>query len=111
MNPELRALIEKQQGILNTAKSANRDLTTEEQTQFDELQREINALKSNGESNHPTPTPSPDNTQRALELERKRISELSSLCRSFDVDNKEMERFISEGTTIDQVRSLFWKNN
>lgn len=104
MNPQIKALLDKQQGILNTAKSGNRDLTTEEQIEFDELQRQINALKATDDHNEPEP--SPDNTQRALELERKRISELSSLCRSFNVDNQDMERFISEGTSIDQVRAF-----
>ena len=38
------AKIARQQQLVNAAKAANRSLTTEEQTEFDTLQREIDTL-------------------------------------------------------------------
>lgn len=102
---KLEQLLARQKEILDNAKQATRNLSTDEQKEFDELQRQIDAIKAKG--NHPNPAP--EDTQRALELERQRISELSSLCRSFDIEDKDMQRFISDGTSIDQVREFILK--
>ena len=40
----------RQQEIVNAAKEAGRDLTAEEQTEFDSLQREIERLKQRNSS-------------------------------------------------------------
>lgn len=98
MNPELKALIEKQQGLLDTAKTGNRDLTAEEQTQFDDFQRQINVLKAQKDDN--------SNAQRALELERQRVTEVNALCRQFGIEDAELQRFVSDGTNLDAVRKF-----
>lgn len=100
MNPELLALIAKQQNLVNQAKTGNRDLTAEEQTQFDDLQRQIENFKET------PPKSEPADAQRALELERQRTSEITSLCRQFEIEDTELQRFISEGTELSDVRAF-----
>ena len=39
-----KQMIQRQQELLNTAKAAQRELTAEEQAEFDNLQRQIDAL-------------------------------------------------------------------
>ena len=42
----LAELVARQQAILNTAKTESRELTAEEQREFDDLQRQIDELKA-----------------------------------------------------------------
>lgn len=99
----------RQQELVNAAKTASRDMTAEEQAEFDSLQREIDDLsreieaeekKSGGE-----PAP-PDNTRQlvdeALQAERKRSAEITTLCREFGM---EPDSFITEGKTLDETRA------
>ena len=86
----------------------NRALTEEEQTEFDNLQRDIERLTNeiNAEPDGQGETPEPENTDEirnaAIIAERSRISEINSLCRTFDVAP---ENFIEQGNTIDEVRA------
>ena len=105
----------RQQEIVNAAKEAGRDLTAEEQTEFDSLQREIERL--NGEieveeqqqrgmtpqSNAPPQNPAnPEaDTQRAIQEERARIRSITELCGEFGM---EARSYIESGATLDSVR-------
>ena len=95
-------MIQRQQELLNTAKAAQRELTAEEQAEFDDLQRQINALGA------PTPAADPapvDNAESVRAAERQRCSEITTLCREFGVSAEDQARYLSDGTTVDAVRA------
>ena len=106
----------RQQQILNLAKSAGRELTAEERSEFDSLQREIETLATeieNEERQAENPPASEEGSggergaetvQRALQQERTRISEITSLCREFGMDDQ-MQGFIDSGDTVESVRA------
>ena len=119
------AKIAAQQALTNGARTAGRELTDAEQAQFDALQREIDALtleigaeeRAAAQTAQPTPDhsgrqregedPDPDAdaagvAQRAIEAERQRVSDITNLCRDFDVDPAQ---HIREGHTMEQVRA------
>lgn len=121
------AKIAAQQALVNGAKTAGRDLTPEEQAQFDTLQREIGALDveiANEERQAGAQTGQEGQTgttqtraagtgadtgdeanraaQRAVTEERQRVQDISNLCREFGVDAAE---HIQQGHTVDQVRA------
>lgn len=131
MTPKQRreAAMLKQQEIVNAAKAdGNRALTAEEQTRFENCQREIEqadveieaqkrglAGGTGSTSTPPGTDPQPEIPQPAVpqtvpteglrsetETERNRATEIMKLCREFDIDPVE---HISNGSTIDQVRS------
>ena len=90
--------------------SLGRDLTAEEQAQFDALQREIDALTleieaeeaTRAEETAETSEPAEDMAQRAIADERERVASINDLCRAFDVDSTS---YIRNGSTVDQVRA------
>lgn len=93
-----QAKVLRQQEILSTAKQGKRDLTAEEKAEFDSLQREIEQLNiqiENEESGN-------DSNARSLDAERKRSSEITTLCREFGIDSA--EDYIANGTSVDDVR-------
>nr|DAJ08306.1 MAG TPA: major capsid protein [Caudoviricetes sp.] len=108
-------IMQRQQEIINAARSGRRELTVEEQAEFDELQRELGTLDSNS-GQQPEGQRSAENTgggnpsgdtpeqaaQRAIETERQRVAEITSLCRSFDLSPDE---YISSGKDIEAVRT------
>lgn len=111
------AAIQRQQALVNAARTANRSLSDAEQAEFDTLQREIDTLTAEIEAEtrqqtaapaatattlEATPAPDPADTQRAIEAERSRISEITALCRDFNIDP---QSYISGGTSLDEVRS------
>lgn len=125
------AKIKRQLEIVNAAKAANRDLTPEEQSEVDTLQRDIDALTldidTNGDDEggdppapdggqrslgggQPQPTPQPittpapnlDATRQAVEAERQRITDIMSMCRDFGIDP---QSYIDKGSSIDNVRA------
>lgn len=129
MTPKQRreAAILKQQMIVNAAKAdGNRALTTEEQAQFNLLQREIDeaqaeidaqergltggtgaivAPPANSQQTPPSITPQtvPAEEQRSeTEMERSRATEIIAICREFDIDPTE---HIRHGSSIEQVRA------
>lgn len=116
-----------QQALVNGAAAAGRELTAEENAQFEALQREINALtveieaeerqqsqaaagsaQQTGEGGQAAGSAGEgqrgqeSEASRAVAAERQRVQDITSLCRNFDVDPDE---HIREGHTIDQVRA------
>lgn len=103
------AKVLRQQELVNAAKTANREMTAEEQAEFNTLQGEINDLtrQIEGEEKEPDGEPAPtENTRqlvdKALQAERKRSAEITTLCREFGM---EPDSFITEGKTLDETRA------
>jgi hydrogenase maturation factor len=116
-------MIARQQALINAARSGRRDLTADETAEFDELQRQIDALDAAGtaapaaastaapaadaaagttrSAAQETAGASHDDMARAIEEERGRIREITSLCREFGMDPGD---YIERGTRIDEVR-------
>lgn len=92
-------LVQQQKQLTTVAKEGQRDLSTEEQTQFDKLQREIDEVDGEIKAYLPAPT------QLTVEQDRVRIAEITQMCRDFSIDDKDLQRYISEGTNQDQVRA------
>ena len=111
----IQEIIARQQAIVSGARAAGRDLTAEEQTEFDNLQRQIDADGGNGAgAGDPAPAdggargagdPAPsgdDNGQRAVAEERQRISDIMALCRETGM---EPDQHIRNGDSLDTVRA------
>ena len=117
--------IERQQAIVDAARAAGRGLTAEEQAEYDDLQRKIDAepddqgggepaggqRSAGGQDPMNTPTPPPAGTpgatseesaQRAVAEERQRINDILALCRQTGMDPAE---YIRSGATMDAVRA------
>lgn len=104
----------RQQAILNAAKDAHRELTAEEQREFDTLQSEIDALteeirqeeepeEGQREAGGRTEMDAAD-PELVRSQERQRISEIAGLCREFGME-AEMQGFIDSGRTVENVRA------
>ncbi len=131
MTPKQRkeAAVFKQQAIVNAAKAeGNRALTTEEQAEFNKYQREIEQANAEIEAqerglagNTGSTTAPPNEAQQTTvsqtqafqetstgrqlnetEAERRRVTDIMSLCRDFDIDPGE---YIHNGSDLEQVRS------
>lgn len=103
----LAELIAKQQAILNAAKAVSRELTAEEQSEFDDLQRQIDEIKNvppNTENNNPQVSEAERQAER--KAERQRCSDISALCREFNISAEDERRFIDGGNGIDEVRAF-----
>lgn len=107
----VQEMLERQQALVDGARAAGRDLTGEEQAEFDQLQGQIGTARSNppasGEDNG-NPPPADGGSadaeraaQRAVEQERQRVSDITALCRETGMDEGE---FIRSGATMDAVR-------
>ena len=93
-----------QQEIVNKAKNdGSRELTEEEQREFDKLQGEIDLLKSLSDEDEPEGTEG----ERALQAERSRVKEINDLCKEFGLDSSD---HISKGTSVEEVKSLVLKH-
>lgn len=92
-------MIRRQQELLNAAKAEKRELTAEEQTEFDDLQRQLEELDKPG-SNTPQ-----GNADERMAAERQRCAEITTLCREFQVSPEDESRYLTEGTTVDSVRT------
>ena len=99
----LAALIARQQAILNGAKIASRELTAEEQREFDDLQRQIDELKAKTSEE---PQISEAEKQAERQAERQRCADISALCREFNISTENEKSFIEKGNSIDSVRSF-----
>lgn len=98
MDPKemIRKKTSEQQKLIDTAKAEKRDMSDEEQRQFDTLQGEIEELKKEMEERkHPQ-------EKDVVAEERKRAAEITSLCRDFEMD---AEQYIRDGYSVDQVKS------
>ena len=95
-------LIARQQELLNAARAAGRELTAEEQAEFDTCQRELDALDA-AERQQAQPTATPESDPEAVRLaERNRIREIENICRSFNLD---ASTYVASGMSVDAVRS------
>lgn len=102
----LKQMIQRQQELLSTAKAASRELTADEQKEFEDLQRSIDATKV-----EPTaPVVAPVDADAVRAAERERIAEITSLCREFSVSDEDMARHIKDGSTVDAVRVAIINN-
>ena len=101
----VEAKLLRQQEIVDTAKNAGRNLTAQEQAEFDVLQRDIETLNSEiaAEERAAAANKSSQDAdnQRAVEQERERIRQVRSLCEEFGM---EAASYIDSGATVDQVR-------
>lgn len=103
--------IDRQQTIIDGAKAEHRDLSAEETAEFDDLQREIDTLTSEINTEERQEEPIATSQQRddgqsqekMLREERSRISEISDLCREFGMEDQ-MQTFINNGHTVEDVR-------
>ena len=111
----------RQKALTETAANENRAMSYGEQAEYDALQRDIDALISEiaaGQSAQRTQPdsavpdtqppaapnePQTDSVQRAIEAERRRVADITALCRQFEVDPSE---HIREGRDMNQVRAL-----
>lgn len=92
LEEKLSAAIERQRNIVSGARAAGREtLNPEEQEQFDTLQREIDGLRDQ------------ISQKRGVQAERTRISGITELCRSFNLEPK---TYINEGKTLEETRAL-----
>jgi len=96
----LNKKILRQQEIVSTAKAAERELTADEQREFDTLQSEINTLRTEIETEERAASAKSE-SERAVQMERQRVSEVTALCRDFEVDPTE---HITSGASVDTVR-------
>ncbi|WP_352416278.1 hypothetical protein [Oscillibacter ruminantium] len=92
----------RQQELTDTAKRENREFTEAENSEFNELQRQIDEMKNQPEN---TGTPPTDSTRQAVEDERQRIADIAGLCREFGVDENQESKYIKDGTGIEDVRA------
>lgn len=115
---KLRQMILRQQELLSLARSEHRELSAQEQTEFDNLTRQIAAAadeQSSAGGQPETGTTPPANQEGArsgsvstpendISLERSRCAEITRMCRSLGVDDTVMEGYISGGNSVDSVR-------
>lgn len=94
---KIREKIARQEEIVSSARAAGRDLTAEEQREFDELQRDIDAVGEPGAGD----AGDTDVGRQAVTAERQRISDIMALCRQTGM---EAEQYISNGDSMDIVR-------
>ena len=99
-----KQLIQRQQELLNTAKAAERELTAEEQAEFDEIQRQITAMDAGtGSGEEPEVNPEAERAA-AMTAERQRCAEITNLCREFNVSAENERSYIEQGVSVDRVR-------
>lgn len=103
MGPKERrnAAVRRQQEIVSGARAEGRDLTPEEQREFDEQQEIVDAATREIEAQEQQAS-GEEQYQRGLTEERQRISEITNLGNEFDLDVRE---YISNGSTVDAVRA------
>ena len=98
-------LIQRQQELLNTARAAQRELTADEQAEFDSLQRQIDACPAEGGEGEPTPNggENADGIRAAAQqAERTRIREIEAMCSHFGIEARE---YIDNGTSLENARA------
>ena len=100
-----KQMIQRQQELINTAKAAQRELTAEEQAEFDSLQRQIDALPAEGGEGETTPNgaENADSIRAAAQqAERTRIREIEAMCAHFGIEARE---YIDNGTSLENARA------
>lgn len=99
----LKEMIRRQQELLDTAKAEKRELTAEEQSEFDALQRSIETLGA-----VPEPETTADETaiRAATEAERARIREIEAICEHFGFEARE---YIDKGVSVKNASEAVMK--
>ena len=121
----LKQMILRQQELLSLARGEHREFTATEQTEFDNLTRQIaeataEQSQTGGQpevGSSGTRAPGSDNQnsrgqdsnrgmtpENNIALERSRCAEITRMCRSLGVDDATMEGYISGGASLDSVR-------
>lgn len=125
------AAIQRQQALVDAAKNGKREMTAEEEAEYQNLQREIDRLNAEiaaedeqqqrslgGGTPQPPATPTPpvtpppaptggqDDSQRQIEAERTRTLNITTMCRDFGLEDEVLQRFIKDGSSEDQVRAF-----
>lgn len=109
-----KEIVARQQELITVARNENRDLNTEEKTEFENLQRSLEIMDSAGmvageeamggtrinESAQRGET-TEEVARRAIESERKRMAEITDMCRSFDI---EPDEYIRDGVSVEDTR-------
>ena len=88
----IEEMIARQSAITSLARSENRDLTEDETKEFNDLQTKIEGQKSNDKD---------EAVRLAVEKERARQTEISAVCRSFDIDP---EPYLKSDTSVEECR-------
>lgn len=111
----LKQMIQRQQELLSTAKAAGRELTAEEQREFDDLQRSIDSIRAAATPSASSPVapqaqyhntvPAPEDAEAVRAAERQRTTEITTLCREFNVSDETMNGYIKDGATVDSVKA------
>ncbi len=111
-------MVQRQQELLNAAKAAHRELSAEEQAEFDSLQRQIETLNAEieqeerqqaaGQAGNPPATGTGqergEDPEQVRQQERTRISEITNLCREFGMEDQ-IPAFISGDNSEESVRA------
>lgn len=110
----LQEILNTQRSMIDAARAENRSFTAEEQTRFEELTRQANEAILRMQQPAPAPAapaaPAVPATPAEPEhrdedptmLERRRVTEITALCRNF---NENPDEFIKNGKTVDEVRA------
>lgn len=107
---ELQKALARQQELVTLARNEGRELTAEEQAEFDRCQTVIDAeggQPAGGERGAEggqagTPQGNVNDTQRAIQAERQRTADIMALCRQTGMDPVE---YIRTGASMDTVRA------
>ena len=107
----LALLVKFQQGLVDTAKAAGRELEDGEKKQFEELQTAIDALKRELEDEEKAAetaeSEAAETAEQARAAERARIGEINSMCRAFGMD---ADKYINSDMTTEAVRAAIMKD-
>ena len=98
----LEQMIQRQQELLNAARAAQRELTAEEQAEFDSLQRSIDAIRSAGGEGNPAPADTGVDAESVRAAERARIRDIEAMCAHFGI---EARQYIDNGTSVADARA------
>lgn len=97
MNERLRAIL--------IARGMSPNATEDEAWAYLEANFGTREVTVEGDKIKPVSTPeNGDLTRKAIEEERQRVSEISAMCRKFDVTEAVREKLIADGAAIDQAR-------
>lgn len=106
----LQEMIARQRELTEKARSESRNLTDEEQEEFDSLQRQIDTAVKAQEGNETPPKRAANNAdgdgQGLIQAERTRIRRITEICGRFGMES---ESYIENGSTVDQVREAVLK--
>lgn len=98
----VQEMIQRQQELLDGARSAGRGLSQEEQQEFDRLQGQIEQARDAGQPEGGQGGDRQTEAQRAVEAERQRMRDIVALCRQTGM---EPDQYLRDGDTMDTVRA------